>query len=309
MFQVPPPKQFFLETPPWQEFAVGHEGFVDVLRLQFYLGTLDTYCLDCARESVFQSAAEPLREPVGAGAPRALTVDDLLDGKIKAYPPFNARLTTATGPFTLDELEPFVREDRVFQSAFSCTRDAQHMLFFFFRLRKDRIAKVGQSPSLADLHLPESRKYRKLLGDERFREQVKAIGLHAHGVGIGAFVYLRRVFEDLISTAHQDARKAPGWDQGSFGRCRMDEKIFALKERLPGFLVENRGIYSILSRGVHDLSEQDCLDFFEPVRAGIELILDEKLGQLERDEKIASTAKALAKIKGQTTPQRASQSA
>ena len=47
-------------------------------------------------------------------------------------------------------------------------------------------------------------------------------------VGIGAFVYLRRIFEDLISAARVQAATAQEWDQEAFERGRMDEKILAL---------------------------------------------------------------------------------
>lgn len=252
-----------------------------MLRLQFYLGRLDTHCLECDRESVFKSLAEPLREGHGRPRePRAVTVDELLDGKMRAYWSYLANLSGAgTGPYSLSEMEAFVRSDRAFQMALACTRDAKHQFFFFFRVWQDKIAKVGQSASLADLQIAAVKKYRTLLGDDRFRELTRAIGLHAHGVGIGAFVYLCRIFEDLISAASHEASKTPGWDQEAFARGRMDDKMLALKGHLPDFLVENRGMYSILSRGIHDLSEQDCLAFFAPVRAGIELILDEGLSQ------------------------------
>ncbi len=178
-----------------------------------------------------------------------------------------------------------------------CTRDASHLLTFFFRVHQKVISKVGQTPSLADLHSADVAKYRKVLGDDRYREFTKAIGLNAHGIGIGAFVYLRRLFEWLIGTAHGQASKEAGWDEGAYQKTRMDEKILLLKGRLPSFLVENRHIYSILSLGIHELSEGQCLKLFAPVRTGIELILDEEIERRERTEKEEKTRKALLAMK------------
>ena len=79
----------------------------------------------------------------------------------------------------------------------------------------------------------------------------------------------------------------------------MDERILALKEYLPQFLVENRAVYSILSLGIHELSEQQCLDLFGLIRKGMELILDEKLAQQEREKKMAAARKEIAAIKGE----------
>jgi hypothetical protein len=41
---------------------------------------------------------------------------------------------------------------------------------------------------------------------DAYREFGKAVGLGAHGVGIGAVVYLRRIIESLIEEAHQTAK-------------------------------------------------------------------------------------------------------
>ncbi len=36
-------------------------------------------------------------------------------------------------------------------------------------------------------------------------------------------------------------------------------------------------MYSILSKGIHELSEEECLQYFKLMKIGIELILDEQL--------------------------------
>lgn len=77
----------------------------------------------------------------------------------------------------------------------------------------------------------------------------------------------------------------------------MDEKIVLLRDYLPIFLVENSSIYSILSKGIHSLTEDECLEFFEPMKLGIELILDEKIEQEEKANKISHTRKSLELIK------------
>ena len=66
-------------------------------------------------------------------------------------------------------------------------------------------------------------------------------------------VYLRRVFEGLIAKARAKAAEA-GWQEADYEKARMDEKIALLKTYLPPFLVENRKLYGILSKGIHDFS-------------------------------------------------------
>jgi hypothetical protein len=114
-------------------------------------------------------------------------------------------------------------------------------------------------------------------------------------------VYLRRIFEGLIEEAHREASEAPGWKEDDFTRGRMDEKIILLREKLPSFLVENSSLYSILSKGIHALTEEECLEYFGPVRIAIELILDEKIEQEKKISKIEAAKKALSDIKSKLT--------
>jgi hypothetical protein len=55
------------------------------------------------------------------------------------------------------------------------------------------IVKIGQYPSVADFHIGEIKDYNRVISQDKLREFTKSIGLAAHGVGIGSFVYLRRV--------------------------------------------------------------------------------------------------------------------
>ena len=86
-------------------------------------------------------------------------------------------------------------------------------------------------------------------------------------------------------------------------------RIFAVKDRwtsslsefLPSFMVKNAKVYSILSRGVHELSEQDCLTHFAVVKGAIDLILDQLLAEEESNLKKSEIEKALARISSSIT--------
>lgn len=60
--------------------------------------------------------------------------------------------------------------------------------------------------------------------------------------------------------------------------------------------MENRIIYSVLSKGIHELSEEECLYSFEPLKLGIELILDEKKEIVERKKKIDEAKKSIQRV-------------
>lgn len=161
------------------------------------------------------------------------------------------------------------------------------------------ISKVGQYPSVADFHIGQVHKYDKVLPKTRMREFTKAIGLAANGVGIGSFVYLRRIFEHLVFEA-KDAAMAtnPEFNETAFTSARMNERIQMLSDYLPDFLVENHHIYSILSKGVHELSEEECKKYFTVLKESIEMILDEKLEAYRKEQRKQEIKGALSKIAG-----------
>ncbi len=134
-----------------------------------------------------------------------------------------------------------------------------------------------------------------------YRELTRAVGLASHGVGIGSFVYLRRIFERLIDEASKTAAKVKGWDPVLFQQSRMEEKIRLLKDFLPAFLVEQRQLYSILSKGIHALTETECLESFPIVRAGIELILDQKVAAKQQHDKMEEAKKHLTALQKKIT--------
>lgn len=176
---------------------------------------------------------------------------------------------------------------------YQCQRNEKHLYSFMFRIIDNTITKVGQFPSIASIELHSIDKYRKILKND-YRDFSKAIGLHSHNVGAGSFVYLRRIFENLIEDCRQKAQKESSIDDLAFQRSKMDEKILMLKDYLPSFLVENRKLYGILSKGIHELDEDTCLELFPNVKLAIELILDEKIHQLEKENKIQSTKKFIS---------------
>lgn len=158
------------------------------------------------------------------------------------------------------------------------------------------LKKVGQYPSMADMEFFDLRRYKRVLKSQ-YSELTRAMGLYASGVGIGAFVYLRRIFERLAEQAHQNCISHDGWDETAYLQKRFNEKIDYLEsfgERLlPDELsTVKQKLYGLLSKGIHDYSETDCLELFPYLKSAVELILDQKLSLIERSQKVkALTAK------------------
>lgn len=186
--------------------------------------------------------------------------------------------------------------DHYFGVTLICVRNSSHSYMFRVRVEQLTIQKFGQYPSVADISIPQLVKYRSILGNERYREFTKAVGLAAHGVGIGSFVYLRRILESLIEEAHENAKLSTGWSEDAYSAGRVVEKIQFLKGHLPEFMIKHRSVYSILSKGIHELSEDECKRHFIPLKSAIELILNEHLIHMVHKRNVEEAERGLAEI-------------
>ena len=240
------------------------------------------------KHSLYESAT------VAEGQERSAWLVQYFEGSIDAYcPECGAHSIFERNPdYIIYDLEEWIK-DHLFALEFRCTRDRSHQLYFLFQLKGRILQKIGQFPSVATLNLYDVKKYSKALDNRYYHELTRAIGLAAHGIGVGSFVYLRRIFEYLIEQAHADALASTDWNDDQFQKSRMSEKIQLLSQWLPDFLVQNKSMYGILSKGVHELTEEECLAAFPIVKVGIEIILDARIHEIERKRKLEEAQRAL----------------
>lgn len=160
------------------------------------------------------------------------------------------------------------------------------------------LEKVGQEPSMADLQMFDIEKYRKVLSDDKFRDFSMALGLYASGVGCGSLLYLRRIFESIVIEAQNKCCQLSNWNDEEYLKKRFNEKIEYLEmlgERIiPEELSDvKEKIYGWLSKGIHELSDQESMELFQHLKYSIELILDEKIARKEKEAKLKELHKKL----------------
>ena len=280
---IPSPKKFLEQIGLYDDYEFTKSDVTGVIDLIYYAGTYDAHCVVCGKEATFR--VSPLAKPVH------------LDGAILK----KLALSTAQG------LEPSAIAAGLYTLKAECARNAahtQHHILLVQHLNvldaqnrlvtKYHLQKIGQYPSTGDLGISKVKKYSSVLSKTQLAEFSRAIGLASHDVGVGAYVYLRRIFEALVEQAHEQAKGTKKWKESQYQKSRMSERITLLREHLPAFLTENPQMYSLLSKGVHELSEQECLDHFNTLRICIELILDEQLERREREQKMEAARSALS---------------
>lgn len=137
---------------------------------------------------------------------------------------------------------------------YKCTRDGNQTILFDLILTDSELIKVGQYPPRAILDRSKFGKYKKLLGAQ-YIELTTAVWLAAEGIGIGSFVYFRRIIENLVFEKYAEHKESLEISECDFSRLKFDKKIETLKDYLPEALVKNKAIYGIVSKGIHELSE------------------------------------------------------
>lgn len=80
-------------------------------------------------------------------------------------------------------------------------------------------------------------------------------------------------------------------DNEMFEQARVAERIKMLEGYLPDILVKNTTIYGILSKGIHELSEEECRKYFPVVKECIYQIL----GMWESERRKQADEDALSK--------------
>lgn len=186
------------------------------------------------------------------------------------------------------------------QIIFICQRYKNHLYVqIHYDKNEDYIEKVGQYPSVADIQIAQIKQYSKVLDKQYMKDFTKAIGLAANGVGTGSFVYLRRIFEYLVNEAAKEAIANGVVDAQQFATSKMDNKLKMLENYLPDVLKDNKPLYGVLSKGIHELPEEECLKYFSVVREIIELILDEREFLRQKEEKKKQARNKLSSIAGE----------
>ena len=128
------------------------------------------------------------------------------------------------------------------------------------------------------------------------RELRRAIGLHAQGIGVGSYVYLRRVFERILEKAKQQAQTDAILDLSNYDGMRVPEKIKLLKDYLPDMITSNPAIYSIVSKGIHQLTEEDCIKYFPVLQDSILIILNQWAQKRKEQETIKKLEASISSI-------------
>ena len=172
--------------------------------------------------------------------------------------------------------------------------DCNHnLLIVMKKISNNRMEKIGQYPSIYDLNEEINNKTFLKQLDKEYKNYYKtACSLFSFNTCIGALTYLRRIFEKLLLDTYGENKESLDITLEDFKKLRMEDKVKSLKKHLPSIMFEQgfNKVYSKISDGIHNLSEEECSSIFLILKDAIEEILIEKMeknDKIKRQRKIA----------------------
>lgn len=288
--------QFLLNGGLYEKFEITRTNIQDLIDVLNGNVRINLFCKDCGENRIF-SMKEMLFPFIGSEGFQAMRG---LGKEISEYqrvqelcatPQPGEQCVENKWDWTNWQMWDYTRV-MVFQ--YRCALNDNHFADFVVRANGNTLVKIGQYPSVADLTFPELERYKKVLNETERRELRRAIGLYSAGIGAGSYVYLRRVFERILAQARTNAGDAI--NSVAYDTARVKDKISMLKDYLPTMLTSNVALYGILSKGIHELSEEECITYFPVVKDCIFMILDEWEEVRKKTEKERAISTSLSKI-------------
>jgi len=267
--------EIITKEPLYKKFKLSSLGYSKIIEILFYEGFIDCYCPYCGKPSIFSGK---------------MTVDQQREKLKLQLPSYSSPGRSSTKLF---------QTPKIYSLSFYCSRHANHILNVVYKVETDTLVKIGQSPSIFEIQRGEFKKYKKILG-ENYNDLYNAIMFYSSHFGVAAFAHLRHILENyFMKGAQEQCEKLPNWDKEIYREAKFIEKLQLLKSNLPETLVQNPRIYSIISKGIHELSEDECLLNFEAVKECIFLSLDDTIEENRRTKSKEKIKSELSRIDNQ----------
>lgn len=278
----------------YDEITISKDNICDLIALIGGEVKISVFCKECGKKRVF--AMEPmtfyLEEDFGPSSlANELEGLQLAIDNSEKLPPWETKET-----WWMWKPNRCQNDVRIMTFSFVCTMDKEHHLDYVVITNGNTMKKIGQYPSVADLSFPELEEYSKVISKEDRKELGRALGLYASGIGVGSYVYLRRIFERILEQAKAKAIEHGTLDVDTYDQSKVVEKIKLLKEYLPEILNDNTEFYGIVSKGIHELSEDECREYFPVLKDCILLILQQWEQMRKEKESVEKITKGISKI-------------
>lgn len=234
------------------------------------------YCPECGRETTFERSKYYNEIKSQINSKIFLQAGGISDVEVQYM--FN---TNSKGMYKL-----YIQE-------YECCVDRSHKKYNIYYKCEDKIIKIGQYPSEADNGGDEYlAKVKMICNNKEAKEIVKYIKtafiMESYGYGIASLLYMRRAFEHLIAISE--------------GKNRNDNTGITMKDRiknnqyLPEVIKNNAKVYNIISEGIHNQTEEECMDLFKVIKVGVMILISKTYAHVEEEKALAELGLTLSKL-------------
>lgn len=249
------------KEPPYIDITFSYEKYSEISVVDTI--KINSFCNNCNRESVFCGYFQEQFSNIN----RAICVNTPSPGmKGKSF----------------EEIFAKMHIPMLFRvNCAKCGEEHYYSLLF----EGNTVKKIGQYPSFASEKTNEIRKYKNII-PEYYIELTKSLSAYSQGMGVASFTYLRRILEWIIDKRFKGEENTKFIDK----LHSVEKEEIVIPEDLE--TIKNE-IYRILSKGIHEYSEEECLTLYEAVLFVITRILDVELEKKENKKKTDSIIKQI----------------
>lgn len=255
--------QILITEPPYKSFDFEYDWYI-------YFGLIENLCIDafcekCCGEKVFDGDVtegfqflkrSTLQVTGGHPGSRHPSIEECYKGK-----------------------ECFVN---ITLHCAKCGEAHYYSLLF----KGNTVTKIGQYPSFSKSEVQSLRKYKNLIS-KYYPELTRSVNAYSQGMGVAAFIYLRRILEYLVESKYNG--------DASWKFIEKLKEVEKTEEIIPEELsAVKEEIYSVLSKCIHEYEEDECMELYLAVKYVIERMLDL---ELERKSRLSRANEAMKAIK------------
>lgn len=181
----------------------------------------------------------------------------------------------------------------LFIQEYECCVNREHKKYNIYHKYEDKIIKIGQYPSEIDNGSNQYLdKVKKICTNKEAKEIVKyiktALTMESYGYGIASLLYMRRAFEKLISISE-------GNEELENTSEKMKERI-KRNQYLPDVIKKNARVYNVISEGIHNQTEEECMELFKVIKAGVIILIGKTYAHVEEERTLAELGITLSKL-------------
>ena len=193
----------------------------------------------------------------------------------------------------IDDEKQFYNRGALLIKEYECGLNSNHRKYeiFYKDNEANKIIKIAQYPSEYDTGSKEYLdRLKAVCGTKEAREMVKFINkaliMESNGFGIPALVYMRRAFERLIAIS-EDKNKLENTG------TTMAERI-KNNPLLPEQIKENTRLYNIISEGIHNETEEECMELFKVIKVGFTILLRRTYEHVQEEKELDQLSKLVS---------------